>query len=78
MHGGVSSRGRHLAHKYSKVLNFNKHYFSDRPTLLDGNPFSLTGKLTTWHPFILMSYIAFEQSLIKIVYAIYAAQQFIV
>lgn len=68
----------HLVHNYSKVLNFNKSYFSSGSTLLDGNPFSLTGKLTTWHPVILMSYIALEQSLIKIVYTTYAALQFIV
>lgn len=67
----------HLVHNYSKVPNFNKPYFSNQSTLLDGNPFSLTGKLTIWHPVILTSYIAFEQSLIKIGYTTHTALQFI-
>lgn len=68
----------HLLHNYSKVPNFNKLYFSNQSTLLDGNPFSLTGKLTIWHPIILTSYIAFEQNLIKISYTTYTALQLIV
>lgn len=67
----------HLVHNYSKVLNFNKSCFSNQSTLLDGNPFSLTGKSTIWHPVILTNYRAFEQNLIKIGYTVYTALQFI-
>lgn len=66
----------HSVHNHLKVLNFNKPYFSNQSTLLDGSPLSLTGKLTIWHPVILMSYIAFEQSLIKFGYTAYTALQF--
>lgn len=73
------SRGQsHLVHNHSKVLNFNKPYFSNQSTLLDGSPVSLTGKLTIWHPVTLMSYRDFEQSLIKIGYTAYTALQFTV